>query len=50
MLAGADRLQVSALRLEHTLLLLRDLRYTDVPRLQGRDVLDVEAASGGKRV
>jgi len=46
--AGADRLLLSALRLEHTVLLLRDLHYNDVPRLTGQDVLDVEAA-GVKR-
>ena len=47
--AGADRLLLSALRLEHTVLLLRDLHYNDVPRLTGMDVLDVEAAIGVKR-
>lgn len=45
MVAGAERLQLSALRLEHTLLLLRELHYTSVPRLAGRDVLDVELAN-----
>jgi hypothetical protein len=42
---GTERLLAAQLRLEHTTLLLRDLHYTDVPRVVGQDVLNVEAAT-----
>jgi len=42
---AADQLALAALRLEQTVLLLRDLHYRDLPALSGQDVLDVELAS-----
>lgn len=40
---GTERLLAGCLRLEPTLLLLRDLHFTSIARVTGRDVLEVEA-------